>query len=278
MTGIIDVGGGLRGIYGAGVLDRCMDDGVSFDLGLGVSAGSANMAAFLAGQRGRNYHFYTDYAARREYMGPYTAYHKREYIDLDYVYGTLSNDGGDAPLDYDALIKNPAALYVAATDAKTGEAIWFTKDDLSRNNYQIFNASCAIPLACKPQTAAGRACYDGGVADPVPVEKALSLGCEKLALILTHPLSYSAESKADEMGARLLGRGNPQVAAQLRQKGLRYRQGVALALQLQREGRCLILAPDDTCGVGTVTRDLKKLHRLYCKGYRDGKSLRKFLR
>ena len=26
--GIIDVGGGLRGIYGAGVLDRCLEAGV----------------------------------------------------------------------------------------------------------------------------------------------------------------------------------------------------------------------------------------------------------
>ncbi len=277
MTGIIDVGGGLRGIYGAGVLDRCMDDALGFDLCVGVSAGSANMAAFLAGQRGRNYAFYTEYAARREYMGPYTVLKKREYIDLDYVYGTLSNEGGDSPLDFDALTENPAALVVVSTDAKTGEAVYFTKQDLSRNNYKIFNASCAIPLACKPQLVAGNAYFDGGVADPVPVEKALALGCEKLVLILTHPLSYSAESKADETGARLLTKHYPAVADRLKTKGLRYRQGVALALALQKQGRCLILAPDDTCGVKTVTRDQKKLLRLYCKGYRDARTLRAFL-
>ncbi|MCI2035328.1 MAG: patatin family protein, partial [Oscillospiraceae bacterium] len=31
MTGIVDVGGGLRGIYGAGVFDYCLDRGISFD-------------------------------------------------------------------------------------------------------------------------------------------------------------------------------------------------------------------------------------------------------
>ena len=36
-TGIVDVGGGLRGIYAAGVLDYCMDQGIHFDLGIGVS-------------------------------------------------------------------------------------------------------------------------------------------------------------------------------------------------------------------------------------------------
>ena len=53
-TGIVDVGGGLRGIYAAGVLDYCMDQGIAFDLGIGVSAGSADLASYGAGQRGRN--------------------------------------------------------------------------------------------------------------------------------------------------------------------------------------------------------------------------------
>ena len=48
-TAVIDVGGGLRGIYAAGVFDRCMDESISFDLGIGVSAGSANIASYLAG-------------------------------------------------------------------------------------------------------------------------------------------------------------------------------------------------------------------------------------
>ncbi|WP_330656440.1 hypothetical protein [Acutalibacter muris] len=53
-TGVIDVGGGLRGIYAVGVPDYCMDCGIQFDLGIGISAGSASLASFAAGQRGRN--------------------------------------------------------------------------------------------------------------------------------------------------------------------------------------------------------------------------------
>ena len=54
-TGVVDVGGGLRGIYAAGVLDYCMEHGIRFELGIGVSAGSANLASYAAGQIGRNY-------------------------------------------------------------------------------------------------------------------------------------------------------------------------------------------------------------------------------
>ena len=67
-TAVIDVGGGMRGVYASGVFDCCMDNDIHFDVCIGVSAGSANIASYLAGQRGRNYIFYTQYALRKEYM------------------------------------------------------------------------------------------------------------------------------------------------------------------------------------------------------------------
>ena len=65
--GIVDVGGGYRGVYASGVLDYCMDHGLCFDLGIGVSAGSANLISYAARQRGRNHQFYTEYGLRKEY-------------------------------------------------------------------------------------------------------------------------------------------------------------------------------------------------------------------
>ena len=38
--GVVDVGGGFRGVYAAGVMDYCMDHHIQFDVGIGVSAGS----------------------------------------------------------------------------------------------------------------------------------------------------------------------------------------------------------------------------------------------
>ena len=67
-TAVIDMGGGMRGIYAAGVLDRCMEEDIRFDVCIGVSAGSANLASYLSHQAGRNYVFYTQYAMRKRYM------------------------------------------------------------------------------------------------------------------------------------------------------------------------------------------------------------------
>lgn len=80
-TAVVDVGGGLRGVYATGVLDRCLEEGVRFDSGVGVSAGSANIASYLAGQKGRNYQFYAEYSSRKEYMSVAQRYGKAGRVD-----------------------------------------------------------------------------------------------------------------------------------------------------------------------------------------------------
>ena len=55
--------------------------GVRFDAGVGVSAGSANIASYLAGQKGRNYQFYAEYSSRKEYMSVAQRYGKAGRVD-----------------------------------------------------------------------------------------------------------------------------------------------------------------------------------------------------
>ncbi len=52
-SGLIVEGGGMKCAYSAGILDAFLDDNVTFDYCMGVSAGAANTASYLAGQRGR---------------------------------------------------------------------------------------------------------------------------------------------------------------------------------------------------------------------------------
>ena len=41
-TAMIDVGGGFRAIFGCGVMDRMLEDGIDVDMCYGVSAGAAS--------------------------------------------------------------------------------------------------------------------------------------------------------------------------------------------------------------------------------------------
>ncbi len=275
--GVVDVGGGLRGIYAVGVLDYCMDQDIRFDLGIGVSAGSANLASYAAGQRGRNHQFYTEYAFRKQYMSLGNFIKKKSYVDMDYVYGTLCRSGGENPLDYPVLRDNPMEFYVVATDALTGKPKYFDKGDIKQDDYSVMKASSAIPFVCKPYEVQGRPYYDGALGDPVPVEKAFRLGCDRVVLILTKPESELRNSKKDEKLAARIRKRYPAAAEKLCKRAQRYNESVALAQKYAGQGNVLIIAPDDTCGVDTLKKEKEALQRLYDKGYSDGKKITDYL-
>ncbi|MBE6755308.1 MAG: patatin family protein [Ruminococcaceae bacterium] len=278
MNAVIDAGGGLRGIYTAGVFDRCLDDDIYFDLCIGVSAGSANISTFLSKQKLRTYRFYHDYSQRKEYMSLGNFIRKGSYLDLDYIYSVLTDSDGEDPIDYPQLAKYKGQLLIAATEAETGEAHYFTKDDLSQDNYKVFCASSAIPFVCKPVEINGKKYMDGGVAVPVPLEKALEMGADKIVFALSKPKNFRRSSSRNDIIAKLIRRKYPEAARVLLESNAEYDRLVDKAIELEKEGRVLIVSPDDTCGVDTLTKDKEKLHLLYEKGYRDAEKIKEFLK
>lgn len=276
-TGVIDVGGGLRGVYGAGVFDRCLEDGVQFDCCIGVSAGSANAASYLAGQKGRNYAFYCDYSFRPEYMSFGHLLRQGAYLNVEYIYGTLSNAAGENPLDYAALAANPAQYFVVAEEADSGRARYFSKQDFAQDAYFPLMASCTIPVIDPPYQIDGVGYFDGGLADPVPLQKALDEGCDRIVLILTRPLDEQRSSRRDALCARLLRRRYPASARQLAQRVQRYQDAVAQAKQLAAQGKVLIVAPESIDGLHTLTRDRDALDALYRRGLADGAAISEWL-
>ena len=271
--GIIDVGGGLRGIYGAGVLDRCLEENVRFDCCIGVSAGSANMTSYVAGQHGRNKPFYLDYSFRKEYMSVGNLIHKHSYLDLEYVYGALSNSGGENPLDYPAMVAAPAEIVIVAADARTGKPVYFTKEDLRQDDYRPLMASCCIPVVERPYFIDSVPYYDGGLADPVPLEKAFSMGCDRVAVILTKPIAPEQTGGRDQKLSRLLRRRYPAAARGLALRAERYNKTVRTALKLEQDGRVCVIAPDNTEGMSTLTKNKDSLGKMYQKGWRDADKL-----
>ena len=50
-TAMIDVGGGFRAIFGCGVMDRMLEDGIDVDMCYGVSAGGNDVSQGIRGGR-----------------------------------------------------------------------------------------------------------------------------------------------------------------------------------------------------------------------------------
>lgn len=234
-VGVVDVGGGLRGVYAAGIFDYCLDNHVQFDLCIGVSAGSANISAYIGGQNKRNYPFYTEYPFRKAYMSLRNFVFKRSYLGLDYVYGTLSNSDGENPLDYQAIIHNPVELRIVASNAQTGEVRYFDKTNMKQDDYSILKASSAIPFVCHPYEVDGIPYYDGALGDPVPVEKAFQMGCDKVVVILSKPKDLPREPGKDLWFADRIQKKYPLAAENLRRRAERYNQGVAAAKKYEAQ-------------------------------------------
>ena len=276
-TAIIDVGGGFRAIFGAGVLDRCLEEGIAFDHCYGVSAGSANLTSFLAHQHGRNHTFYTQYAFRKEYASVNSFIHNHNFANLDYVYGTLSNHDGENSLDYEAFAANPAQFTVVACDARDGSTKYFTKDDMHYDDYDVLKASSAVPVACQPYVIDGVPYFDGGIADPVPVQKAIDDGCDRIVLVLTRPKDVIREQHKDVAPARILRRSHPEAAERLLERYTTYNTEVAVAKQYEAEGKVLILAPEELYGLSTLSKTYEGLERMYRAGYGQAGRIAEFL-
>ncbi|MFT8592297.1 MAG: patatin family protein [Bifidobacterium sp.] len=277
-TAIIDVGGGFRSIFGAGILDFCDERGISFDHCYGVSAGSANLASFLSKQPGRTHRFYTQYAFRREYASATNFLKDRNFVNLDYVYSTLSNHDGEDPMDFEALKNNPSALTVVACNAETGEAVYFDKSEITQDHYDIFKTSSAVPVACEPYAYMDVPYFDGGIADPVPVQKAIDDGNDRIVLVLTRQKDVLREQHKDIMPARILRRTYPNAAERLLNRYQTYNDEVALAKNYAEDGSVLILAPDDLCGLDTLSKRYEGLERMYRKGYAAAAAIPSFLK
>ncbi|NLY19865.1 MAG: patatin family protein [Tissierellia bacterium] len=184
MIGVIDVGGGMKAIYSAGLLDYCLDNKIYFDYALGVSAGSGNLMNYTSRQIGRAKSFYLDYSFRSEYLSMKNLFTKGEYCDLSYPYKILSNENGESPIDYETLFSSDTYFKGVVTNAQTGKAEYYGEETMSKNDYWISMASSAIPFVSKPYERYGKAFYDGGIADPIPLKQALADGCEKVVVIL----------------------------------------------------------------------------------------------
>ena len=189
-VGIIDVGGGLRDIFGAGVFDYLIDKKIYIDFLVGISAGSGNVITYMSNQSARNYKSYMQFSKRKEYMSFRNYLKDRNYVGLDYIYKDLCKEDGDLPFDYDTFKKCKSDLLVVATNAKTGNPEYFTKKDIKKDDYWVCAASSTLPIFNKAYKHGNKEYFDGSISDPIPIEKCIENKCDKIIIILTRPIDF----------------------------------------------------------------------------------------
>ncbi len=268
-TGLVVEGGGMKCAYSAGILDRFLDDGITFDYCIGVSAGSANTASYLAGQRGRNLRFYTQHIHEEGYFGLDSYLKTGDLFGLHYIYATLTNSDGGDPLGMPEIKRNPAEFEVVATNARTGKAEYFDGKKMPQDDYRLIMASCALPAACQPVQFKNSYYYDGGVADSIPLQRAIDRGCTRSVVILSKPRDFVMEPQSARLFYTWKCREYPEIVKILNHRHLFYREQQKFIFEKEKEGSVFIYAPSRHLPMSTYAMNAEENQALYDLGLSD---------
>ncbi|WP_120512210.1 patatin-like phospholipase family protein [Photobacterium salinisoli] len=256
-------GGAMRGIFAAGVLDGFLEQHYRpFDFCIGVSAGSTNLAAWLANQHGRNYTVITDYSCRPEFISLRKFVRGGHWLDLDWLWEITINE---IRLDLDAFDAQPIPLYVVTTQVSTGEAV-YTKATAA-NLEQLLKASCSVPVAYRDYPLLnGDAMTDGGVADSIPVIQAYQMGAREITVILSRPLGYRKKPSKTGWFLRRMLADTPELARVMMKRADNYNNAIAFIENPPEDCRIHVIAPPAEFDVGRITTDKKRLDTGYQMG------------
>ncbi len=277
-SAVVDVGGGMRDVYGAGVYEYCLRNKIHFDTALGISAGAMNLLRFLSGQKGVLYQCYAKYGFDRRYLSFSNFIKNHSYANIDWMLHSVQGSAGPCPVHFDRVLKSGTDFEIGATGAFTGRPVYFRADQMHEDDYWCVAASAALPVFSRPYMHDDALYYDGGISSPIPVRRCMHVhGCDKVVLILTRPRDFYRDPEKDRIMAGLIQNRYPGGARALAHRALVYNKELDQAKELEAQGRVLILAPDQIGQMSSVSKDAGMVRHLYEKGMRDAAAIPAFL-
>ncbi|MGG0736466.1 patatin-like phospholipase family protein [Niallia taxi] len=269
-VGLVLEGGGMRGVYTAGALECFLEHEVYFPYVIGVSAGASYGASYLSKQAGRNKRVSLDFVTDPRYMSWRNFRQTGQFFGMDFIYNQIPNTM--VPFDYNAFYENEAEFKIGTTDIQTGESVFFGKQDYKEELLKALEASSSLPFLAPIVDFKGKKLMDGGIADPIPLKKAVEDGFTKNVVILTRNYGYR---KSKSRFSFFVKRKYPQFAGLQQAMQARYKyynETLEYIEQEERNGNILVIRPQEKLIVGRMERNPQKLENLYMQGYRDAKA------
>ena len=266
--GLVLEGGGMRGLYTAGILDVFMERGLRFDGVIGVSAGAIHGCSYISEQMGRSIRYYKKYCTDPRFMSMRSLLKTGNIVGVDFCYHELP-DKLD-PYDHDAFLRNceQTEFYVTCTDLDTGKAEYVRITDM-RGQIDYLRASATLPYVSRIVRFGDKRYLDGGCSDSIPVEAFMRMGFERNVVIRTRPTSHVRESEHGLL-ARLMYGKYPNFVASLLDHHERYNATSARISELEQEGSVFVIAPDADLNIGRLENDPENVQRVYDLGRADG--------
>lgn len=267
-TGLVLEGGGVRGLYTAGVLDVFMDHGLTFDGVIGVSAGAIHACSYLSGQKGRSIRYYRKYVADPRFMSLRSWIRTGDIVGADFCYHELP-DRLDI-YDHEAFLGNPTPYYVVCTDVETGEPAYIRLTDM-RGQIEYLRASASLPYFSRIVELEGRKYLDGGCSDSIPLEAFRRMGYGRNLVVLTRDASYCKKPEMAAM-ARIVYRKYPAFVRTLERRHEMYNAQLAQVEAQARTGDAFVIRPSAALQIGRLENDPEKVQQVYDRGRADAEA------
>ncbi len=268
-VGLVLEGGGTRGAYTSGVLDVFLEEKITFPSVYGISAGACNAVSFVTEQRGRSFDIFYNYIRDERYLSVASLYRTGSIFGFDFIFGELFHEL--IPLDYEKLFSSPVRLRVGATDLKTGEAVFFDKEEMDDMLVPV-RASSSMPFVSPIVSYMGRELLDGGCAMPIPLEQSLVDGNRLNVVVLTRDPAYRKTAKSDFPRAvlRVKYGDYPNFVQTMLDRGNVYNAEVELCRVEERLGNAVVVRPRSPLLVSRYEKDPERLKAIYEIGREDG--------
>lgn len=264
-TGLILEGGAVRGIFTAGVLDRLMEEGINFPYVIGVSAGGGNAMSYVSCQVGRTCRMIN--APKEEsYYGFRQFISSKKFINLDKM--AFEYPYKQFPFDFDTYYNSGIETEYACTCLETGKAEYFSEYEDNDRLMTIAKATCSVPMLCEPVEIDGKHYLDGSIADSIPIEHALEMGCDKLVIILTKPGNATPPTDYGKF-KKVIGsmyKKYPNFVEACMTRVERYWETVKLMNELEEQGRIFVFRPS-LPAISKFEKDTGKIMESYHDGY-----------
>lgn len=267
-AGLVLEGGGMKGVYTAGVLDFFLDKGIEFSSVYGVSAGACNMCSYLSKQRGRALDVSVDYLDTWKYCSVESLLLTGDLFNVETCYHLIPDYL--YPYDNETFQEYQGKAYSVVTNIATGRPEYLRVRDITQDIDKI-RASASLPLVARNVKIGGNYYLDGGISDSIPLQKSVLDGNRKNVVVMTKETGFIRKPTAAVQMALLKVRylRYPRVYELMAERHERYNDCVRSIEEQQEKGRVFVLRPRSRSDVRRIEKDRDKLIALYNEGYQD---------
>lgn len=271
-TGLLLEGGGMRGMFTAGVLDCFMEEGITFSYAIGSSSGAVNVMNFVSGQKGRSRKL-MELPKGDTYCGKEELLRSGKFLNLEKMYGTYMYRE-DLHFDFDAYFASSTKAEYVVSNCHTGVPEYLSEEKDEVRLAQIGKASCSLPLVCGTTKLDDKVYMDGSMTNPIPLQHCFDIGCDRVLMISTkgEGMEPSNMGKWSFFMRLIYGKKCvPFIKACKNRLPLYFEQWDQVYEQ-EKAGKVMLMNPQGTVAIGHLETDQTKLFALYEEGYSYAKA------